>query len=179
MGQDKALIQYHGVTLLRHMISVMAKALDQAPEKIWVSGKREGSSAVPDRSTGMGPLGGVSSVFQRILEEPVEDRPEYLLFVPVDMPYVSPETLKTLLASFESSTSAVAYDRSEMPFACRVNSLIARVALDRSTSIDPAKRSVRSFHAEVGTIKLSSTPAQLTDFVNLNTPHDLEMTLGL
>src|ERR1700712_1952350 len=74
MGEDKALMQIHGLSMLDHTARVLR---DMGADLVAVSGSRPGG--IPDHWPVAGPVGGMASA-ARVL--PDAD----LLVVPVDMP---------------------------------------------------------------------------------------------
>jgi molybdopterin-guanine dinucleotide biosynthesis protein A len=78
MGRDKALLNWHGRTLLEHMISLVQLVAD----RVQVVGR----DPVPDRLPGLGPLSGVATG----LEATSTDGN---LFVAVDLPCLTKEFL--------------------------------------------------------------------------------------
>lgn len=88
MGSDKALLPYHGQTLLLHQAALLASA----GLKVAVSGEYEGFDCIPDRVMRCGPLGGIYSV---ALQYP----DSALVVVAVDMLQISPEHVSRLRQS--------------------------------------------------------------------------------
>lgn len=89
MAQDKALLNYREKPLLDHMIGILER-LDLA--KIYVSGELEGYNCLPD----VAPYSGPAHAMQDILK--TLESCEGVLFLPVDMPYLTPDVLNILLA---------------------------------------------------------------------------------
>lgn len=59
MGRDKALLPWHGRTLLEHMRGLLRQA---GAQRVWVSGAYPAFAGIPDRIAHCGPLGGLYSV---------------------------------------------------------------------------------------------------------------------
>ena len=89
MGQDKALLDYHGRPLLDHMIGLLEQA---GLSDVYVSGDLEGYRCIPDRAPYEGPARAIANVLATLGDY------EGVLFVPVDMPFLTPEALGRLLA---------------------------------------------------------------------------------
>lgn len=100
MGQDKASLQWRGGRLVDYVTLVLNQA---GISQVFVSGKIEGYDCIPDAITGHhGPVMGMCSSILKLGE-----RYNHLLFVPVDMPLLSPEAIHQLiqhpLARFEGN----------------------------------------------------------------------------
>lgn len=85
MGSDKALLPYHGQTLLQHQAALLAIA----GLKVVVSGDYEGFDCIPDRVVRCGPLGGIYSV---ALQYP----DSALVVAAVDMLQITPANVSRL-----------------------------------------------------------------------------------
>ncbi len=99
MGKNKALIEFNGKPLVRHMIEIL---LQTGLRDVFVSGTVEGYPCIPDARPFFGPAQAMSGI-QKLI-------PGYrgYLFVPVDMPFLTPDFLLNLIeqnisAYFESS----------------------------------------------------------------------------
>ena len=88
MGQDKALLDYHGKPLLDHMTGLLKQA---GLQDIYVSGDFEGYLCIPDRAPYEGPAFAIYDVLK------VLKKYDGVLFVPVDMPLLHVRALRTLL----------------------------------------------------------------------------------
>lgn len=88
MRQDKALLDYNGRFLLDHMISILQQA---GIADIYVSGYQEGYRCIPDSSPHEGPAYAMYDVMQHL------DNANGALFIPVDMPFLSPEAIQHLV----------------------------------------------------------------------------------
>ena len=99
MGRDKALLNWHGQTLLDHMSALLRVVAD--PVQV------VGRSALPDRVPGLGPLSGIATG----LEASFTDAN---LFVAVDLPFLTREFLKYLKSRIENSSHPL--------LACKVGS---------------------------------------------------------
>jgi molybdopterin-guanine dinucleotide biosynthesis protein A len=88
MGQSKALLDYKGRPLVRHMMNLLAAT---GLTDICVSGALPGYPCIEDESALSGPAHGIKSVLAK--------KPGYegYLFVPVDMPLLSAVLLRLLL----------------------------------------------------------------------------------
>ena len=89
MGRDKALLDWHGLTLLEHMMNLMRAAADP----ILVVGRDQ----LPDRLPGLGPLSGIATGLEN---SPTDAN----LFVAVDLPHLTEGFLKYLRSRLKNST---------------------------------------------------------------------------
>src|SRR5437762_14123443 len=89
MGQDKALLDWHGQTLLEHMVNLLRKVADQ----VHVVGR----APLPDRLPGLGPLSGIATGLQA-------SKTDANLFVAVDLPHLTEDFLKYLQSRIENSS---------------------------------------------------------------------------
>lgn len=92
MGKNKALLEFKGRPLVQHMIDILR---DAGLKDIFISGSLEGYSCINDEQLFAGPVQGIRSVLQ--------EKPNYkgYLFVPVDMPLLTPEILQDLISKNE------------------------------------------------------------------------------
>jgi molybdopterin-guanine dinucleotide biosynthesis protein A len=86
MGTDKAMLDYHGQTLLQHQVNILASLSSQ----VVVSGDYADFDCVPDSGDRCGPLGGLHAVCRRFPGRA-------MLVIPVDMPQLTPVLLQRLL----------------------------------------------------------------------------------
>lgn len=89
MGQDKALMQYNGSTLLEHAVHRLQSC---GIEQIYVSGQYSGYACIIDQTQRMGPLGGIYSVIKALDTIDTD-----IIFIPVDMPLLSHKILLELI----------------------------------------------------------------------------------
>jgi len=88
MGRDKALLPWHGHTLLDHMIRLVRKVAD--PVQV------VGRAPLPDRLPGLGPLSGISTGLEA-------SSTDANLFVAVDLPFLTEDFLNFLRTRLENS----------------------------------------------------------------------------
>src|SRR5262250_2433117 len=89
MGRDKALLDWHGQTLLNHMVELLRAVAD--PVRV------VGRDPLPDRLHGLGPLSGIATG----LETTTTDAN---LFVAVDLPLLTQDFLKYVCSRIEHSS---------------------------------------------------------------------------
>jgi len=90
MGRDKALLDWHGRTLLQHMVDLISAATD----RIHVVGR----DPLPDRLPDHGPLSGIATALET-------SQTNAILVVAVDLPFLTKEFLKYLKSQAELSGS--------------------------------------------------------------------------
>lgn len=101
MGQDKALLQLGGVTLVERCLDKLRAVCDEVAIAGGTEELQRFAHVIPDEVPGCGPLGGIV----RALEQSSR---EWNLFLPVDAPFVPVECLRELLrTAVEGSADAV------------------------------------------------------------------------
>ena len=107
MGRDKAALDYHGESLLRHQTEKLRRL---GIEDLVIAGgsiSLPGAFTVQDRFPGHGPLGGLHAGLERI-------KNPCALVLPVDTPLVPESLLRELLAAHRgSATVTAAFDNIE------------------------------------------------------------------
>ncbi|WP_163371030.1 molybdenum cofactor guanylyltransferase [Endozoicomonas acroporae] len=161
MGQDKSRLNWCGKPLYRHIAALLARAgIDQV--LISGSGFAPDDSVIADVVPGRGPLSGIHAALQRLQDG---DR---LLVIPVDMPLVPADAIRTL----GEQQQACCFAGFNLPMILPVTSKL-RQAVERSiTSDNPRDYALWRLHQLSGgqTLVLPSSMADL--FVNVNTPED-------
>jgi molybdopterin-guanine dinucleotide biosynthesis protein A len=89
MGQSKAMLEYEGAPLLDHMMGLLSKL---GLSKSYVSGEFEGYSCVADTAPHEGPARAICDVLSALKTY------DGVLFIPVDMPFLTAELLDVLLS---------------------------------------------------------------------------------
>lgn len=88
MGCDKALLDYNGIPLLGHMVALLKRA---GLKNIYVSGDYEGYDCFPDNMPFAGPAAAIRDILNSLADY------DSVLFVPVDMPFLTQTILQGLL----------------------------------------------------------------------------------
>ena len=163
MGQNKALLQLNGETLLAR-----AKRLLTG----WGCGRVVVSGHYPDEiciaDNGEGPLAGLLACLQQ------ESAP-WLLFVPVDMPFIPVVMLDRLLAAMvEGDTHGVTFTPACFPLLL-ANTEAVRHCL--CCLLGAGERRVQHFYRTLGLLQLPLTEAELPLFDNTNTPEQWQAAL--
>jgi len=151
MGRDKAMLDYHGKTLLRHQVDVLTPLCG----RVLVSGEHAGFDCVPDEGGRRGPLGGIHAVCRRFPGMA-------MLVIPVDMPQVTPMALAELL----ERRGPCHFDSQPLPAFFPDGGLLAH-ALQGIFGQPEAGRSIRRLHAALASQALDGTGF---DALNVNTP---------
>ncbi len=107
MGEDKANLKLNGMTLLGHMIALVHEA---GIEDCYVSR----GDYIPDDVPTCGPLSGVHAMLKHNM-----DLHQYLIFLPVDMPKLTPNLIEALVIA-PSEKALVYFTSHKMPFRLKV-----------------------------------------------------------
>lgn len=161
MGRDKALLPWHGRTLLEHMRGLLLQA---GAGRVWVSGDYPAFGGIPDRVARCGPLGGLYSVAMQM-----PDGPAWV--VPVDTPRVTPALLQRLQA--DQGRACTVFDDEPLPMRLRIDDHCRRV-LQELIEDPTARRSLRALQQRLGVIRLPLAPEDRALLLNCNTPSEWE-----
>jgi molybdopterin-guanine dinucleotide biosynthesis protein A len=159
MGEDKALLPWHGRPLLGHMCDLLEAAGATA---VRVSGDRPGYAGIPDRWPDRGPLGGLASVADEL------DDGE-LLVVPVDMPLLTVSLLHALVANTDRACTRLA--GAMLPMRWRLDTR-SRAILAGMIERPGSACSVRALQQAIGVTELPVAPSDAARLVNCNTPSE-------
>lgn len=164
MRQDKALLSYQGQRLIDWMVKVLVTTIADA-SKVLISGKIAGYFCVEDEMTERGPLEGLRCALKKIPDGDI------LIVVPVDMPLLSPECLKELLALAGTGKDFVRFSGSELPCALNISEKVRAVLVTLSApSVANSERSFKTFFSRLkGETRECSNPRVLC---NTNTPEE-------
>lgn len=169
MGRNKALLPYKKVRLINHMLSLMAML---GLKKTVISGDIKGYACIPDLIPHCGPMGGIYSVMQSI-----QDSIENFLFIPVDMPLLTPFLLSELLQNSQQSEAIIFCDR-PLPMLLNNNSLIQKQVAELLKQ-SKSGCSIKSLLKWLNTKTLEIPENLLLSFSNINTPHDWQKISSL
>ncbi|QKK03843.1 MAG: molybdenum cofactor guanylyltransferase [Pseudomonadota bacterium] len=160
MGRDKAGLTWRsGQTFLDR---AMAQLREVGCGSVIVSGKRPGHDCVPDRWPGQGPLGGMASV--------LEARPALsgrLVIVPVDMPRLRSDSLRSLVAAARGDGAR--YADVPLPMVLCLSDRLRSVV---AVMMQSEARSLRALARGLDMAVVEPTPADAR--ANINTPADLQ-----
>jgi len=113
MGQDKALLDYHGQPCALYLYKLMQSYCEQVylsarPDQ-WLSTPLEGLPILPDQVTSVGPISGLLTAFQT--------HPDVnWLVIACDLMQVQAHTIEYLLADYQENTIATCYRNHEQGF---------------------------------------------------------------
>lgn len=169
MGTDKAMLDWQGRPLWRHLQDVLLRT---GCRQVLVSGTpadlRDGESATPDVTPGLGPLAGMASVIGAQGDALSKD---WLLVVPVDLPRLSPEALRWLCVQGFDAAGAH-YTGHALPALFR-NTIGFRQALGTALrATHPRERSATALHKAVGSREIALPTALAPALANTNTPQE-------
>lgn len=171
-GSDKALVKFDGVPLLHKLIGVLSCVVSD-PVVIVNTPERYGDASFKrftDITPGCGPLGGIHTALTRM-------HADAILILTCDMPLVSEEFLRALIASWQSGDAAVVAKSAigVEPFpGIYAASLISRI----ESALSAHHFSVRQFLAGVSGVRRIETRDFKKNFFNMNTPEDFVAIQG-
>lgn len=164
MGQDKALLKLGEQTLLEHTKS---RLLQWGCGRVCVSGIYPGETSIPD--SGDGPLSGILACLER-------DPAAALLYIPVDMPFVTADYFDRLLLSFQAHDGivGVSYAAARFPLLLANQESVRRALAELLAS---GQRSLIGFYERVNLLQLPLTEQDRPAFDNTNTPEQWQAAL--
>jgi molybdopterin-guanine dinucleotide biosynthesis protein A len=157
MGRDKALLPWHGRTLLEHMRGLLRQA---GAQRVWVSGAYPAFAGIPDRIAHCGPLGGLYSVAMAM-----PDGPAWV--VAVDMPRLTPALLQRLHAAHRGGCTALAGH--PLPMLLDIDA-DCRALLAAMLDDPHGPRSLHALQQRLATRRLPLAPGDEACLFNCNTP---------
>ena len=152
MGQNKALLDYNGSPLLDHMIGLLEQA---RLTDIYVSGDLEGYACIPDSAPDQGPAQAIVGVLKHL------DNYDGVLFVPVDMPRLTPEILSALLSQPQSTH----YATHPLPFYIMQKE-------EKENVTGGKERSVKALLESLAVVSADLPPEFEPCMTNTNTPEE-------
>jgi molybdopterin-guanine dinucleotide biosynthesis protein A len=141
MGQSKALLDYNGAPLLDHMIGVLNKT---GLAEVFVSGEFDGYHCIPDATPYEGPARAIAHIMG------VLKAYAGVLFIPVDMPFLTPKILNHLLsqkkdAYFENHPLPAFIERSDVSLNCSaVHELLKILDISHITLPEEFKKQMKN-----------------------------------
>lgn len=163
MGEDKAQLVLNGQPLWQHCQQILLRA---GIQKVVIS-TGESDSGLPDIIPGQGPMGAIHSALAALINA------DMLLFLPVDMPMISTDSL-IILIQYSLSNHCACHFYGQ-PFPC----VIPRTRLLQQTSLQvllAGKASVKHFLYEIQAQQLEHC-GQSDEFNNINTPEQWQQLL--
>lgn len=157
MGEDKATLIRHGKTLLETM---QVRLQEAGISTVYISRNDE----IADRIPGHGPLSGVHAALHH-----TETRHSHLVFVPVDMPGLTPALLRQLAAT-SVQTPLVRFEHFALPF--RLETQPAFQTIIETMLTEGNNVSLKALQNRLPLTELPLDPVQRTCFTNINTPQE-------
>ena len=119
MGEDKANLRIAQQTFLLNAQDLLVAHL--GAEQVFISG-RAGKQSIFDSKKGLGPIGGILSSLIFLSQQ----RFQYVLFVPVDMPLLTQEIICSLLVKIqkESILDCVYYQACYLPMFVKISKVV-------------------------------------------------------
>jgi molybdopterin-guanine dinucleotide biosynthesis protein A len=169
MGSNKALLDFHGQPLWRHLHALLVQT---GCRQVLVSGTlpglREGEDATPDVQPGLGPLAGIASVIGAHGDTLSRD---WLLVVPVELPLLTPDALRWLCVQGFDANGAH-YAGHALPALLR-NTLSFRQQLGTLLRAEHAReRSATALHAVLASREIPLPADFVSALTNTNTPQE-------
>lgn len=165
MGRNKALLEHNGSTLLTIAHNKLKTILGSAG-RVFVSGNYPGYFCIPDEIKENGPVEGVWSC-TREMQFGIA-----VLVVPVDMPFIEIESLKTLIECLQigGTYQMAQYADFEMPFIFSFDKNTNAILTKVRNELNPSHRSFKMFKNQLrGHILPCMNP---DSFKNINTPSE-------
>ncbi len=163
MGENKALLDFHGKPLVDHMIDLLHQS---GVSDVYVSGDLEGYNCIPDQAPYAGPAAAMAGVLDSLKEF------DGVVFVPVDMPLLTPEVLQGLMQHDEGAY----YEGWPVPTFLSSRTRSGIYAKEDKCSMDPGLRrdddsgSVRGLLRNLGVRSIPMPDEFRMCFINVNTP---------
>ena len=155
MARDKASLRLRNQSLLQYMSDVLEQA---GLKNIYISHP----DVTPDILPEYGPLSGIHSILQHVLE-----RHNHIVFVPIDMPRLTPKCINCL-KNAPTDVALVHYTDYKMPFRLGVNSQY--LSLIESLLLEGKDFSLGNFFKQIQSqLVLNVEVAERTYFQNINT----------
>jgi len=160
MGKNKALLMREGKTQLQHCVDLMT---EMGFAEVKVSGQYHGYQCVLDLHPQLGPLAGI--------EAGVLNAGSYctgLLVLPVDMPLLSKEEVRELLA--QANAQGGYYDEALFPMLLALNDSLTQYLAALLQQDNPKLRSLYQLLKHVNCKKVVANAQQFSRLANANTP---------
>jgi molybdenum cofactor guanylyltransferase len=166
MGQDKALLDWHGQTLLDHMVGLLRSVADP----VHVVGRHP----LPDRLPGLGPLSGIATGL-------ATSSTDANLFVAVDLPLLTQDFLKYMHSRIEHSSHplVVCKIRSEFPLCIGIwRPMLPEIKRRLSGGNLSVRAMLETLYTEViSEVQLNELGFDVSMFRNINTEDDYRSSL--
>lgn len=163
MGSDKSQLIIEGRTLLERAIQLVSPLA----KHVYISGQASESRlpTLPDFAESIGPMGGIVGALESLPEL------ERILFIPVDMPFLTNETLVRLIEA-SASTSSVLVDMRGAPIP------VAAVYTQEAGKVFLQCIRTRNFGLQLALREMQYNPVKAKEereCMNINTPEDFQL----
>jgi len=167
-GADKASIEVAGRTLLEHALAALA----EVPEVVVVGAEVPTSRPVTftrEDPVGGGPAAGLLAGLERFARTP-----DWVVVLAVDMPLVSPDTVRRLTAALRDDGAVLVEPGGQVQYLCAAYSTaaLARAAEVLGDTGSPGGHGL-SMRRLVGGLRLAQVPADGAETRDLDTWEDL------
>jgi molybdenum cofactor guanylyltransferase len=173
MGQDKALLNYQGVSLLEKAHQLL---IDLKCDQILISRNDscdtvKNSQYIEDIYRNKGPLAGIHACLKHI---DIDDYDEAII-LPVDMPLLQAQTLHTLLKlGRDQQTTACYLNEYFLPFYVSVNSTLLELVEQHLTQ---DKLSIKQLHRALSSKSISYSNTE--QLINTNTSEQWSQVVNI
>lgn len=177
MGRDKALLpQGEGgietfLSRAYHLACDLLVRCGSPDNQVVISGNYEDYPCIPDAFAGRGPVAGIHGALEHFRGQ---TDPRWILFLPVDMPALSVDSLVRLLDAADTASLFVHFDAHELPVLVRssTESLDRVTALLTDTSLPKSLCSLRGLYATGAEQTVRFIVSSRRELVNVNDQKD-------
>lgn len=163
MGENKALLSLKGQTLLQRSCDLLNQI---GLEDVNVSGDYTGFSCISDEFQSLGPIGGIYSCAKQLFNQM-----DYMLVLPVDMPYIAEKELRPLVALSTQNISGAYHQNATFPMLIKIDQPLLNYLYQSLVSSKEKKG--RSLYKLVRQLNFAElTEDNLASFDNTNTPDE-------
>lgn len=167
MGRDKAMLRYHGQTLIERSLATMR----QVAADVAIVGDRPDlkkfAKVISDAARDVGPLAG-------LVAGTAHCKRTWALFMPVDVPLLAAEILEQMVGAAEHADALCLVplvDDAPQPL-CVVLHRTVHDALEKQL-VSGERKVMRAFEGAAGPRLVLMPMSGIERFANLNTPEDL------
>lgn len=164
MRTNKALLPYKGKRLIDHMQQLL---YNTGLTDIHVSGQIDGFNCIPDCLPEQGPVAGICSALTQL-------QPKFMtnfIFVPVDMPLLTPTLLKNLCQP-DGTHTAACYQQLPLPLWLTYTQELQQLLTTKLAQPKPQLGAIKALLNSLTTKQLPISENTINCFVNTNTPQD-------
>ena len=168
MGTNKALLSLQGNTLLTRTEALLQR-LDL--DKVCISGEYADFHCIADEFPQLGPIGGIYSCAKALIDDF-----DYMLVLPVDMPFITAAELSPLLQLTENNVSGAFHENATFPMLIQLNQKLINYLYH--CLVETTEKKGRSLYRMVRTLDFTTlVESEITSFDNTNTPDEWRQCL--